>query len=384
MNRIAEVNQKVDFLQKDLNIEDALLISLAPDNKKVDTKDMLKAARAGKLNEYVQTTSPLVQRYIDQDENGFPIVIRPNKYNLDKEYDKLVASLGGNYVDQQLAAFNKIKLTKKVPAEVLRERAEAFVLNNEEASVGLDWNPEFQKLFKEEYNNNLEREDEAKVNFVYNNLTKYNDPKYQMTSQSKDGNTFKITGNGFSIGSYNFSVRPRTTLDLAESLNKTRIGSELIELEAVISLFGDSEVSEVVMPENATGTFILSDPNLGKGVAKGKPMSLIESNGKAFLVYYNNDKDRQQVVTMTPTILSQMATYYKTETDNFIEAYMSKGVDLRRYASSGNIKTSKGGGSPAPTPPNPNKEKVKKAKFTGKASNSLISVLGGDTTNINR
>jgi hypothetical protein len=46
-----------------------------------------------------------------------------------------------------------------------------------------------------------------------------------------------------------------------------------------------------------------------------------------------------------------MATYYKTDPETFIEAYGASGVDLRKYAPSGNINTKKGGGStskPAP------------------------------------
>ena len=353
MTKISELNQKAGFLDNDLKIEDAFLTSLAPNDKKVDTGDMLKAARSGKLNEYLQSESPLVQKYFEQDEQGFPIVLRPNKYNLDKAYDRLVASLGSDFVDTKAAAFDKIKMTRRVPAEVLRERAAAFILNDENASQALDWNPEFKKVFKEEYGNNLDREEEAKINFVYNNLTKYNEPKYQMGSQSKGGGTFKVTGNGFSLGNYNFSVIPNTATELAQNLESTNVMFGRDEKESSgfmkgLKLSGNYPVSQVVMPENASGTFIVSDPNLGKGIAKGKPVELIQYEDKAFLVYYNNERKRGQIVEMTPTILSQMATYYKTDPATFIEAYGSSGVDLRKYAPSGNIKTNKDGGS---TPP---------------------------------
>jgi hypothetical protein len=213
--------------------------------------------------------------------------------------------LGSDYVDSKAAAFDKIKMTKRVPPEVLRERAAAFILNDQDAAAALDWNPEFRKVFKEEYGNNLEREEEAKVNFVYNNLTKYNEPKYQMGSQSKGGGTFKLTGNGFSLGNYNFSTIPTTAEELASNLenNKIMFGRD----EAISGGFiqgmknsGSYPVAEVVMPENASGTFIVSDPNIGKGIAKGKPVSLIDYNNKSFLVYYNNERKRGQVVEMNP------------------------------------------------------------------------------------
>lgn len=353
VNELIKLTQDFDFIKNDLKIKDTFLTSLAPNDKKVDTGDMLKAARSGKLNEYLKTESPLVQKYFEQDEQGFPIVLRPNKYNLDKAYDRLVASLGSDFVDTKAAAFDKIKMTRRVPAEVLRERAAAFILNDENASQALDWNPEFKKVFKEEYGNNLDREEEAKINFVYNNLTKYNEPKYQMGSQSKGGGTFKVTGNGFSLGNYNFSVIPNTANDLAQNLESTNVMFGRDEKESSgfmkgLKLSGNYPVAQVVMPENASGTFIVSDPNLGKGIAKGKPVELIQYEDKAFLVYYNNDRKRGQIVEMTPTILSQMATYYKTDPATFIEAYGSSGVDLRKYAPAGNIKTNKDGGS---TPP---------------------------------
>ena len=356
MAKLYESEQRVRFLNNDLKIEDAFLTSLAPNDKKVDTGDMLKAARQGKLPEYLQTESPLIQKYFDQDAEGFPLVIRPNKYNLDKAYDRVVASLGSDYVDSKAAAFDKIKMTKRVPPEVLRERAAAFILNDQDAAAALDWKPEFRKVFKEEYGNNLEREEEAKVNFVYNNLTKYNEPKYQMGSQSKGGGSFKITGSGFSIGNYNFSTIPTTATDLAQNLESrsAMYGNDEKESSGFVQGLknsGNYPVTQVVMPENASGTFIVSDPKLGKGIAKGKPVELIQYEDKAFLVYYNNDRKRGQVVEMTPTILSQMSTYYKTDPETFIEAYGASGVDLRKYAPSGNINTKKGGGStskPAP------------------------------------
>jgi hypothetical protein len=51
---------------------------------------------------------------------------------------------------------------------------------------------------------------------------------------------------------------------------------------------------------------------------------------------------------MTPEILSQMATYYKTDPATFIEAYGAGGVDLSSFAPSGNINTKKGGSTPPP------------------------------------
>jgi hypothetical protein len=178
--------------------------------------------------------------------------------------------------------------------------------------------------------------------------------------KSKGGGTFKTTDSGFSIGSYDFSLVPRTAVDLAADIDKRTImyGSDLVENSAFsqgLKNSGNYPITEIVMPENATGTFIVSDPNVGKGIAKGKPVSLFDYGGKSFLVYYNSDRKRAQLVEMTPTILSQMATYYKTDPETFIKAYGSSGVDLKKYTPAGNINTSKksGGSTKKPEPAKP-------------------------------
>ena len=376
INKVSQLNQNLEFLKGDLKLEDAFLTSLAPNDKKVDTGDMLKAARQGKLPEYLQTESPLIQKYFDQDAEGFPLVIRPNKYNLDKAYDRVVASLGSDYVDSKAAAFDKIKMTKRVPPAVLRERAAAFILNDQDAAAALDWNPEFRKVFKEEYGNNLEREEEAKVNFVYNNLTKYNEPKYQMGSQAKGGGTFKITGSGFSIGDYNFSVIPTTAAGFVQEaeVNRTMYGRDEALNTRIMEgnkLAGNTPVTKVAMPYNSKSAFIVSDPFLGK-VETGKPVSLMQGGGQTYLIYLTtiNNQERTQIVKMTPEILSQMVSYYKTDPATFIEAYGAGGVDLSSFAPSGNINTKKGGGStskPAPV----KEEKPKKAKISFTAFKNL-------------
>ena len=355
MTKISELNQNIDFLDADLKVKDALLTSLRPNNKQVDTTEMYKAAAQGKLPEYLQTESPLIQKYFDQNEEGLPIVKRPENYNLNKAYDEIVARVPKEYIDMSPTSFGKIKLTQKVPAQVLRQSAATAVLNDAKLYQALDWNPEFRKVFKEEYGNNLEREEEAKVNFVYNNLTKYNEPKYQMGSQPKGGGTFKITGSGFSIGDYNFSTIPKTAADFVEELetNRTMFGRDEVQNRIIMErnkLGGNNPVTEVAMPANSSGTFIVSDPFIGK-VNKGRPVSLMQGAGQTYLVYLTkrNNEDRTQIVQMTPEILSQMATYYKTDPATFIEAYGAGGVDLRNFAPSGNIKTKKDGGS-APSP----------------------------------
>ncbi len=381
MTKVGQLNQDIEFLKNDLKIEDNFLLSLAPDNNKVDTKDMLIAARQGKLDEYIQNESPLIQKYFTQDAGGFPIVVRPNKYNLDKAYDKAVASLGEDYVDYKAAAFDKIKMTKKVPPAILRERAAALVLNDAEVSAALDWNPEFKKVFKEEYGNNIEREQEAKVNFVYNNLTKYNEPKYQIGSQSKGGGAFKLTGSGFSIGDYKFSVIPTTAANFVQEAegNRTMYGRDEVLNSKIMErnkLAGNTPVTKVAMPYDSKSAFIVSDPFLGR-VETGKPVSLTQGGGKTYLVYLTkiNNRERTQIVEMTPEILSQMVSYYKTDPETFIEAYGSAGIDLSQFASSGVISTrGKAGGKNPPPAKGGSTKKPEPAKTITSAQYRAMSV----------
>ena len=134
MNQLA---QESEFLHSDFTIKDKFLGSLAPDNKKVNTTEMLVAARKGELPQYLQTQSPLIQKYFVPDAEGNLIVSRPDKFKFDEAYDKVVSSLGPDFVDMKAAAYNKIKMTKRVPPEVLHQRAQAFVEQNEAASNAL-------------------------------------------------------------------------------------------------------------------------------------------------------------------------------------------------------------------------------------------------------
>ena len=342
--KMNELSQESEFLHANLAVKDRFLVSLAPDDKKVDTTEMLVAAREGKLPEYLKTQSPLIQKskYFKPDAEGNIILNRPDKFDFDKAYDLVVSKLGSNYVDMKAADYGKIKMTKRVPPEVLHQRAQAFVEQNEAGTNALDWNADFQKYYKEQYKENPDREAEAKVNFVYNNLAKYNEPRYQIGTKPKDNNTFTIGGSGFSIGNYNFSVIPKTTAEAASEFENSKVmyGRNSVFSQAFLDGFkqqGDTPITEVVMPENATGTFIVNDPNMGKGIRKGKPVSLLEANGQAYLVYRDNERNAGQIVEMTPVILSQMATYYKTTPENFIDAYRSQGVDLSGYAPKSNI-----------------------------------------------
>lgn len=350
--RMNELAQQSEFLHANLAVKDKFLVSLAPDDTKVDTSGMLVAARKGELPQYLQTQSPLIQKskYFRPDAEGNIILNRPDKFNFDKAYDEVVSKLDPDYIDMKAAAFNKIKMTKRVPPEILHQRAQAFVEQNEAASNALDWSTDFQKYYKEQYKNNPDREIEAKVNFVYNNLTKYNEPRYQIGTKPKENSTFTIGGSGFGIGNYNFSVVPKTTAEAAAEFEDSRImyGRSAVVSQAFIDGFkqqGETPITEVVMPENATGTFIVNDPNMGKGIRKGKPVSLLEANGKAYLIYRDSERNSGQIVEMTPTIVSQMATYYKTTPENFIDAYHSQNIDLSGYAPKGNIGVQKNDGS---------------------------------------
>lgn len=364
-SKMEELKQNAEFLQSDLKIEDNFLTSLAPNNKKVDTSDILKAARAGKLNEYLQNESPLIQKYFDQDEQGYPIVIRPDVYNLDKAFDKLVSSLPPEYVDMKSAGYGKVKITKKVPSSILRERAASFVLNDEAGNAALDWNPEFRKIFKEEYGNNLDREDEAKINYVYNNLTKYNQPEYQLTSTpSKSSNVYQplVTGNGYSIGRMEFTVLNTTAQELYDDFNNSENRAmwsrdpqkNAFFMEGLKNVGG--VLVKVSLPASETKTFNFTDPNISKNI-DAIPLAIYGGQKKGYLVYKDKNTDRRQIVPLDSTMLSRLASYYRTSLENFIEINTDKGLDLTAYAGSGgynvNEKPSGGRGKAKPAPPPP-------------------------------
>lgn len=369
INAMTRLSQDAEFLKGDLKIKDAFLTSLAPDKKKVDTSSILKAAREGKINEYLETQSPLIKDYFLPDSEGNIILTRPDKVNFDREYDEIVSGLGSDYVDAREADFGRIKMTKQVPSNVLMKRARAYVESNPQANSALDFDPEFQKVFKEQYKNDLSRELEAKENFVFNKLKQYNEPRYQMGSKSRGGNFFSLTADGFSIGKYNFSVIPTTTTDLVKQLtdNEYMFGNNVQKSNtflSAISRYGDNEVNQVVTPQNARSTFLLNDPNMGQGVRRAKPLSIIQigkdykgSKGKMFLTYRDETETKGgQIVEFTPDLLAKLSTYYETTPQEFIEAYAAKGIDLSVFAPKGNINTNKGGSTKKTEPAKEKKE----------------------------
>lgn len=365
MNKIAELQQNAEFIQSDLKIEDNFLSSLTPNNKKVDTSDILKAARAGKLNEYLQNESPLIQKYFDQDEQGYPIVIRPDVYNLDKAFHNLVSSLSPDYIDAKPYGVGKIKVKKKIPSSDLRERAESFVLNDEAGNAALDWNPEFRKIFKEEYGNNLDREDEAKINYVYNNLTKYNQPEYQLTSTpSQSSNVYqpKLTANGYSIGKNEFTLLEATPQSLYDEFNNSENRAMWSRNPQKNAFFMDGllkagvNVTKVSLPARETKALVINDPNISNTM-DATPLAIYGGGKKAYLVYKDKSTNRNQIVALTPEILARIASYYGTSLENFIEINTDNGIDLTTYAGSGgynvNEKPAGGGGKPKPATPPP-------------------------------
>jgi hypothetical protein len=401
VNELIKLKQDFDFIKTDLKIDDNILTSLKPNNKQVDATDMYKAADKGKLPEYLQTASPLIQKYFDQDEQGFPIVNRPNKYNLDKAYDQIVKSLGPDFVDAKEAAFDKIKMTKRVPAEELRKRAVASIINDERLSEALDWNPEFQKVFKEQYENNLEREDEAKVNFVYNNLTKYNEPKYQMSSQSKGGSqNVYSTGFGFKWGKYDVQVNDMPAQDVFNQTYNLKDGTDYVvknvsegatnalrkQMSDIVSQDPNAKWKKISLTDVGKLTFV--DPDTKKAINDADLVAIYSSGKKHWVQYRYKDNFGFEKIGVSPintdilTVLNgKMGSGKQGATlKQVVDAFKQEGIDFSSVVG----RTVSVGGSTPPPAKGGGGTKKDKITFTGKASNELISLLGADTTNINR
>ena len=362
----SELRQNIDFLDADLKVKDVFLTSLRPNNKKVDTTEMYKAAAQGKLPEYLQTESPLIQKYFDQNEEGLPIVNRPDKYNLDKAYDRLVTSLGSDFVDTKAAAFDKIKMTRRVPAEVLRERAAAFILNDENASQALDWNPEFKKVFKEEYGNNLDREEEAKINFVYNNLTKYNEPKYQMGSQSKgDSKNVYSTGFGFKWGKYDVQVNDMSAQDVFNQTYNLKDGTDYVvknvseaatsalrkQMSDIISQDPNAKWKKISLTDVGKLTFV--DPDTKKAINDADLVAIYSSGKKHWVQYRYKDNFGFDKIGVSPinadilTVLNGKMGSGKQGASlrQVVDAFKQEGID---FSSIVGKTVSVGGSTPPP------------------------------------
>lgn len=297
-SRITKAQLDYALKQTDLAIKDKFMSDLAPDNKKVDTKGMLIAAREGKLPEYLQNESPLVQRYFTPDDNGNIIIRRPAKYDLNEAYKKEIKREMKDFLLSS-APFSKIKLTKKVPVATLNQTAENIVNNDENANSALDWDEDFKAYFKEKYQNDLNKEHEAKVHYVFNQLGKYNSPEYQLASKQKDFSNYSFSGDEANTKNYRSMKLDYTNGDeLANGLlikNKVTFGdyneqvsNPLEKTDFLMNEIKKKKNVNVIILDQKAGTFNFSieDPSRNIPARKNtKPLYLIDADGITYLVY---------------------------------------------------------------------------------------------------
>lgn len=163
------------------------------------------------FTKYVEGLHPLQQRHISVDENGDIIADKPKKLDLNKLYDQQVADLPPDILDMKKLALGQIKITKKIPEDVLIQKAYNLAHNDETYSKNLDFNKEFQKFydnFEQTEGKKLELqgvsqpeiEQAAKNEFTYQQLKKYNNPEYSLKGESYSdkfgNNTTRKTASG--------------------------------------------------------------------------------------------------------------------------------------------------------------------------------------------
>lgn len=355
----AKLDIEADYLGNYLASKDDAISTLKSPKKYEYANKAGELINSGKEDEAAKLNKTYAPVFV-RGEMGDYIVEVPDAVDLNKVYSNVLKSAFRNEIsfaslkDAATDTENYSIKRKMTPEEVAM--ISGGLLRDEGYVKSVLYNPDFQKFYDKKYAGSADPSslETGLYDYTQERIESINQEKVSVKTKGKGGSYFSSTSDGFNIGNYNFSIILKTAADLATELegNSVMYGRD----EGLSRTFvqglksqGVKPVKEVVMPENASGTFILSDPSLGKGIVKGKPVSMYEHSGKAFLVYYNNDRKRGQVVEMTPTILSQMATYYKTEPRNLIEAYKSKGINLGKYAPAGNINTKKDSGSkPSP------------------------------------
>lgn len=366
----AKLDIEADYLGNYLASKDDAISTLKSPKKYEYANKAGELINSGKEDEAIKLNKPYAPVFT-RGEAGDYIVEVPDAVDLNKVYSNVLKSAFRNEIsfsslkDAATDTENYSIKRKMTPEEVAM--TSGGLLRDEGYVKSVLYSPDFQKFYDKKYGGSADPSsiEAGLYDYTQERIESINQEKVSVKTKSKGGSYFSSTADGFTIGNYNFSIIPKTAADLATELenNSVMYGRDDVLSRTFVQGLksqGVKPVKEVVMPENVSGTFILSDPSLGKGIVKGKPVSMYEHNGKALLVYYNNDRKRGQVVVMTPTILSQMSTYYKTEPRNLIEAYKSKGINLGKYAPAGNIKTKKDGGN-NPTP----------AKGGGKAKDSF-------------
>jgi hypothetical protein len=314
-----------------------------------------EAIDAGNLDEASKYNKPYAPVYT-QGQMGDFIVQAPEATDLGKIYSTVLKTAAHNDIKFSSLAdaatnTDNYSINRRMTSNEISNYT-TELLKNEGYVKSVLYDPDFQSFYDKKFGGSA---DPIAVNaglleYTQKRIEDKNIEKMSVRAKPKDNSTFTIGGSGFGIGNYNFSIVPKTTAEAAAEFENSRVmyGRDAVSSQAFLDGFkqqGGTPITEVVMPENATGTFIVNDPKMGKGIRKGKPVSLLEANGQAYLIYRDNERNTGQIVEMTPVILSQMATYYKTTPENFIDAYHSQGVDLSGYAPKGNIGVQKNDGS---------------------------------------
>jgi hypothetical protein len=348
----AKLDIEADYLGNYLASKDDAISTLKSPKKYEYANKAGELINSGKEDEAAKLNKAYAPVFV-RGEMGDYIVEVPDAVDLNKVYSNVLKSAFRNEIsfaslkDAATDTENYSIKRKMTPEEVAM--VSGGLLRDEGYVKSVLYNPDFQKFYDKKYAGSADPSslETGLYDYTQERIESINQEKVSVKTKGKGGGAFKLTESGFSIGDYNFSVIPTTAANFVQEAegNGTMYGRDEVLNSKIMErnkLAGNTPVTKVAMPYDSKSAFIVSDPFLGR-VETGKPVSLIQGGGKTYLVYLTkiNNRERTQIVEMTPTILSQMATYYKTDPKTFIKAYGSSGVDLKKYAPAGNINTSK-------------------------------------------
>lgn len=347
-----------------LPVKDAAISDLKSSKKYDYVNKIGRDLDAGKLEEAYKLNKPYAPVF-SVSELGTYNVLAPDKIDLNAKYSKSIRDYGKNLIEykelaDQVAGTDNYLLSRKMRPEEI-DAATANFLKDSENFKATIYSPDFQKFYDEnpKYKGSPEEQKVAAgvVDYTKKRLELLNQEKLSPKAKSKTGSdNYELTGDGYNLGKYSFTILNVSPSELVEKLkqgkDETMYGTSRSESKTFMEGLSKNLTKtgvKVSMPANETKTFILDDPKVGNSI-EATPLS-IYSAGKpqtGYLIYKDKNRDVNQIVPLNSELVARLASYYKVNSQDFINANKRKGVDLTKYSPDGSVNINKGGSTPPP------------------------------------
>lgn len=355
----AKAKSKIPYLRDYLASKDNAITTLKSPKKYEYAKKAGELINAGKEEEAVKLGKAYAPIFVKGEMGDYNVEV-PDAVDLNKVYSSVLknalkdqisfASLKDAATDTDNYAIKR----RMTPEEVAMTSGE--LLRDAGYRKSVLYNPDFQKFYDAKYGGSGDSSSQeiGLYDYTQERINNLNKDKSTIKGKSKTGsNNYELTGDGYNLGKYSFTILNVSPSELVEKFNigkdetmyGTNRSTSKIFMEGLSKQLASNGI-KVSMPANETKTFILDDPKVGNSI-EGIPLSIYAAGNtkSGFLIYKDKNTDINQIVPLNSELVARLASYYKVNSQEFINANKRKGVDLTKYTPDGSVNIKKDGGS---------------------------------------